>query len=279
VVNWDMPEGDTIHRTANRLRLALAGQVVRSFTAQRLGGPLPQPGVDVVGVEARGKYLLIEFGDGSVLETHMKMTGSWHLYRKGQRWQKSPRAARVVLETESGAVAVCFAAPHVRLQRNRPGARTPLRSGGPDHLGPDLCSAEPDLDDVVRRFVLVAGERPIVDALLDQRVCNGVGNVYKSEVLHRHGLHPMTPVGQVDEGMRRQLVESAHRLLRRNLDGATRTTTDGAGQPALAVYGRAGQRCLRCEDRVRRQALGNHRRSTYWCPSCQPADEPAPQLW
>lgn len=260
-----MPEGDTIHRTAARLRPALEGRTVVTFRAPRLGGDLPAPGAVVTGVEARGKYLLVHFGDGTTLETHMKMSGSWHLYRVGERWRRSGGAARVVIETDGGWQAVCFSAPHVRLLRAGSDA-----AAGTSRLGPDLCGEDPDLDEAVRRFELLDPATPVVDALLDQRVCCGVGNVYKNEVLHLHGLHPRTPVAAIDRGTRLAVVDTAHRLLRRNLAGGARITTTGpGGGPNLAVYGRRGQPCLRCGTEVSHARLGRHARSTYWCPTCQ----------
>ena len=281
-----MPEGDTIHRTAARLKPALVGQTLRSFRAPRLGGDLPGPGTVVDDVEARGKYLLIHFRDGPTLETHMKMSGSWHLYRVGERWRKPARAARVILETEQGWQAVCFSAPHARLlPRKRRGPQgAGRRYGGPGHLGPDLCVEDVDRSEAVRRFVLVAGDTPIADALLDQRVCCGVGNVYKSEVLFVERIDPLTPTDAVSEKQREAVVDTAHRLLRQNLSGGPRVTTVGGssathaaarawpvgtGGPRLAVYGRRDQPCLRCGTAISYAKIGRYARGTYWCPVCQ----------
>jgi endonuclease-8 len=129
-----MPEGDTLHRTAMRLRPALVGGRVTRFSAPRLRGDRPRDGVRVEDVEARGKNLLVHFDDGLTLRTHLRMTGSWHIYRTGERWQQSPAKARAVIEVDSGWVAVCFAVPVVETYRR----------GGPEpeplaRLGPDLC--------------------------------------------------------------------------------------------------------------------------------------------
>lgn len=253
-----MPEGDTIRRAAARLRPALEGKTLARFAAARLAEPGPEPGTTIGEVEARGKYLLVHFGDGQSLETHMKMTGSWHLYRSGERWRRSPRSARVEIETTEGWTAVCFAAPHVRLTRD----------GGPDHLGPDLAAPAPDLGAAVERFDLLDPATAIGVALLDQRVCCGVGNVYKSEVLHAERLAPVTPLARVSTALRRRLVETAHRMLRANLGPGRRiTATDVPG--GLAVYRRQGAACWRCGTPVERIVQGEHVRSTYWCPGCQ----------
>ncbi len=262
-----MPEGDTIWRTAERLKPALVGQTVQAFRAERLPAPQPGSGATIESVEAKGKYLLIRFLDdrfagGSVtLETHMKMSGSWHLYRIGERWRKSPRAARVSIVVESGWQAVCFSAPHVKLTRS---------SDGPTHLGPDLCTADADLDEAVRRFQIIDATTPIGVALLDQRICCGVGNVYKSEVLYACGLHPSTPIGEIGAELRSELVATAARLLRANLGQGSRVTVPNV-PGGLGVYGRGGEPCHRCADRVVRIVQGEHARGTYLCPTCQPA--------
>lgn len=251
-----MPEGDTIWRTAGRLRPVLAGKTLARFEAPRLVAAGPPVGTVIDDVEAKGKYLLVHFENGSTLETHMKMSGSWHIYQAGERWRRSSRGVRALIETTEGWLAVCFDAPVVELVKRR---------NGPTHLGPDLTSPAPDLVLAAQRFGRAEAGTPIAVALLDQRICCGVGNVYKSEVLHAHELAPQTPIEDVSAEMRRQLVETAHRLLRANLGSGPRTTVRGG----LAVYGRKGQPCPRCHEVVERIVQGEHARSTYWCPGCQ----------
>lgn len=251
-----MPEGDTIWRTASRLRPALAGKTIARFEAPRLVAAGPAVGTTIDAVEAKGKYLLVHFGDGSTLETHMKMSGSWHLYRTGEKWKRSRRGVRALIETTEGWLGVCFDAPVVELVRRRT---------GPTHLGPDLTSPDPDLDAAIARFGVAESGTPIAVALLDQRICCGVGNVYKSEVLHAEGLDPRTPVDAVDVELRGRLVHTSHRLLRANLGGGPRVTVVGG----LAVYGRKGEECPRCGAFIERIVQGEHARSTYWCPGCQ----------
>ena len=108
-----MPEGDTIHRSAARLREVLVGKTVRNFRAPRIEGERPHSGTMIETVEAVGKHLLVHFDDGLTLQTHMMMSGSWHLYRTGERWQRPAHTARVVIEVDDW-VAVCFLAPVVR---------------------------------------------------------------------------------------------------------------------------------------------------------------------
>jgi endonuclease-8 len=264
-----VPEGDTIHRTAARLRPALTGRRLVRFEAPRVPRPHPPPGTVVDAVEARGKHLLIRFSTGEVLETHLRMTGSWHLYRPGARWAKPAQRARAVLEVEGleveglevdGWVAVCFSAPVVRL------TTTPATG----HLGPDLCLPEADLEEVVRRMGSVPEPgTALADVLLDQRICCGVGNVYKSEVCFACGVHPLTPVERVGTDARRRLAATAHRLLRANLGGGPRTTVPGP-PGGLAVYGRARRPCRRCGTPIVGARTGPQARATFWCPRCQP---------
>ena len=141
-------------------------------------------------------------------------------------------------------------------------------------LGPDLCLADADIAEAVRRFSLRPDDAPIVDVLLDQRICCGVGNVYKSEVLFACGLHPLTPIGSIDHDHRTRLVTTANRLLRDNLGSGPRVTVSGSAVGAgdgLAVYGRRGLPCLRCTTPIVYGLHGRHHRSSYWCPNCQPA--------
>ena len=257
-----MPEGDTIHRAAIRLRPVLAGHTLTRFEAPRLAGDRPALGDRIDDVEARGKHLLVHFGAGLTLRTHMKMTGSWHLYREGERWRKAPHLARAVVGADSGWVAVCFQAPVVETYHRGAGEPAPLAS-----LGPDLTTAAPDLDLAVARAAQLDPATEVADVLLDQRVASGIGNVYKSDVCWLHRVDPFTPVGEVGPDRLRSMLETANRLLLANLQRTSRATY-GDG---LAVYGRRGQPCPRCGTPVRMRRQGPMARSTYWCPTCQPA--------
>ncbi|CAN5771554.1 Fpg/Nei family DNA glycosylase [soil metagenome] len=265
-----MPEGDTIHRAAARLRPALEGRSLVRFEAPRLVGERPPPSVTIEAVEAVGKHLLFHFSGGLTLQTHMRMTGSWHLYRPDERWRKPAHLVRALIEVAGPDpwLAVCFAAPVVRTYR-----RTGWGASGANqavdpvaHLGPDLCGVEADLDAAVDRMgAIAAPDEEIKVVLLDQRVAAGVGNVYASEVLFACGVDPFTPLAELDPPTRRRLVATAARLLQANLGSGPRTTVPGG----LAVYGRQRRPCRRCGTPVRMRPQGEQARSTYWCPSCQ----------
>ena len=259
-----MPEGDTIHRVADRLRPALAGRLLERFEAPRAIGPRPAAGVIVVSVEANGKHLLIAFSDGVVLHTHLRMTGTWHLYRSGSRWRLPGHLARAVVGVADWE-AVCFKAPVVDLYREPP-AHLPRPL---DHLGPDLCLEDPPVEEVLDRLASRADDdTEIAPLLLDQRVAAGIGNVFKSEVLWACGVSPFTKVRGLDVDTRRRLIATAARQLRANVSlPGERSTLPGGG---LAVYGRRGRPCPRCATPILQRLQGEDPRFTYWCPRCQP---------
>jgi endonuclease-8 len=261
-----VPEGDTLWRTATRLRPALVGHEVVAVETPRAVGPAAVPGEEVVEVRAVGKHLLVDFSGGSTLRTHLRMTGSWHLYRPGERWRK-PRHRLVARIAVTDWEAVCFSAPIVEWTTTAALARG---SGPIGHLGPDLCrpesAAEEVVADCVDRMVELDPGTPIGDVLLDQRVACGVGNVYRSEVCWAERVHPWTPLSAVDVTTRARLVACAGRLLRANLGPGARTTVPGG----LAVYGRRGEPCRRCGTPVDSAVGGSLGRVASWCPNCQP---------
>lgn len=260
-----MPEGDTIFRAAQTLRTVLGGGTVTRFEASRVAGAVPQEGDVVADVEARGKHLLVHFAgrqgrpDLSV-RTHLRMTGSWHTYRPGERWRKPRRQARLIVET-ADAVAVCFNAPVVEVVPTDRVDRHPELI----RLGPDLARSDVDLDEALARLGRLDPDTEIGVALLDQRVACGVGNVYKSETLHACRVDPFATIGVLDGATRRALLSTASRQLRANLTGYPRTTVP----EGLAVYGRGGEPCRTCATPIAVRRQGEHARATYWCPTCQ----------
>ena len=265
-----MPEGDTLHRAANRLRPALAGATLRRFEAPRLLGDRAIPGVSIRDVEAVGKHLLVHFDDGLTLRTHLGMTGSWHVYAEGERWRK-PRYLLRALVGVDGWDAVCFSAPQVQTYRpDKPGGALGTGIDPVGHLGPDLCTPDPDIDLALARFDTAPDPgTTIADVLLDQRVASGIGNVYKSELLHRCRVDPFVAAEAVPVEVRRQLLAAANRLLLHNLTTTRRTTIAGPAG-SVAAYGRARRPCPRCGTPIQMVRHGINNRSTYWCPRCQP---------
>lgn len=262
-----MPEGDTIHNTARRLRDALAGRRVVRFQLRRdpHGLRVPQPGTEITKIEARGKHLLITFDDGAVLYTHMQLQGRWDVYEPRARWRRASHRARVIIEVDDGTTAVCFDAPNVRLARDGNRATPTRAERAVAALGPDLCTDDADLSVVIENVRLTDPRRATADVLLDQRIAAGIGNVFKCEICWACRVDPATPIGTLPSDDRRGLFDTAHRMLRENVGRTRRVTYQGG----LAVYGRAGRPCPRCRTPIRRSMLGDPARVTYWCPACQ----------
>ena len=276
-----MPEGDTIFRAARTLNLALAARTVTAFSSvypalTRIDEDAPITGRTITSVEAQGKHLLIHFGPPPsplTLRTHMRMSGSWHIYRPGEKWQLPRRDARIVLET-ADYIAVGFNVPVAEfLDATQFARQEDLKRIGPDLLGDTF-----DEDEAIRRLV-ARGAQPIADALLNQRVVAGIGNVYKSETLFIERLHPATPATAIGEAELRALLRTARRLLTVNVADASaeivtyrglRRTT-GRSDPAerLWVYGRGGKPCRRCGTPISFARMGPNARGTYWCEGCQ----------
>jgi endonuclease-8 len=274
-----MPEGDTIFRAARTLHRALAGHQVTRFESvypqlMRIDVDTPIVGRTIERVEARGKHLLMWFSGDLVLRTHMRMSGSWHIYRPGERWQRPPRDMRIVVGVES-FVAVGFNVPVAEFDSSR----TLERDEHLGSLGPDLLAPSPDLDEALRRMRARAGEA-IGPVLLTQRVAAGIGNIFKSETLFLCGVDPFARVADLTDDQLRALLTTAQRLLGANvLDTSTegivtyfglrRTTGRAAPTDRLWVYGRRGRPCRRCGTPIASAKQGLDARLTYWCPKCQ----------
>ena len=254
-----MPEGDTLARTAAALRPWLVG---RPILAARAAVPGPRiervVGATVTGVEAAGKNLLIAFDNGLEVRTHLRMHGSWHRYRPGERWRRPPVRARLVLEVE-GSIAVCFDAPVVELFERRAEAVHPALS----RLGPDLLAPEPDIAEAIRRLRLPdRASTPVGETLLDQRALAGIGNEVKNEALWQARCWPWTFTANLDDASLHALIVIARDVLREG------TAT---GRRPRHVYGRAGRPCPRCGTRIDMARQGSELpRLTFWCPRCQP---------
>jgi endonuclease-8 len=278
-----MPEGDTIYRSAQTLDRALGGRVVTRFASvlpalTRVDHDAPIAGRTVERCWSQGKHLLIGLSGGVVLRTHMRMHGSWHVYRPGERWRRPRFHMRIVIETDA-FVAVAFDVPVAEFHTMRELARVPVLR----ELGPDLLAADFDVEAAAGRL-RQRGSLAIADALLDQRALAGIGNVYKSEVCFICRVNPFTPVERLADDDLRALVRSARRLLQANVAAGTdagiatyhplrRTTGRAGAEEHLWVYGRTGRPCRRCRTPIERTKQGVDARSTYWCPTCQPQRE------
>jgi endonuclease-8 len=263
-----MPEGDTIFRAARSLDHWLRGREVTGARTKVSGLPAARlVGQRVEGVEARAKHLLVRFDSGSVLHTHMRMTGSWHVYRAGERWRKPEWQARIALEA-GARVAVCFSAPVVELLAAHGERVHPSLT----QLGPDVLVEPLDLTEVRRRASRRPADGPVGELLLDQQVVAGIGNIYRCEALFLCRINPFTPRAALGDDELDVLVTAAATLMRGNLgpgQGFAREFGHGPERPW--VYRRTGRPCHRCRRLIRSAGLGEGARRVYWCEACQPA--------
>ncbi len=243
-----MPEGDSLHRAARRLQV-LVGERVEVETphpraavkglAERLDGRRLEQ------VEAVGKNLLLHFEGGLVLRSHLRMKGRWRVERRG--------AARV-----GKPWLVLRGAEHEAVLWNGSVLELVGALGAP-RLGPDILGEPPDYETMLAR-IRSDPQREIGDALLDQRLVSGIGNLWKAEALWEARISPWRRLEEVDDAGLRVVLATPHTLMRAALDGP---------RPARRVYRQAGRPCPRCGDIVRSWPQGDDARTAYWCPSCQ----------
>jgi endonuclease VIII len=253
----DMPEGDALRRAAQRLQV-LVGQRVQVETpnpraaakhlVDRLDGKVLE------SVDAVGKNLLLRFEGGLVLQSHLRMTGRWRVEPRGA--QRVGRPWLVLRgETYEG---VLWNGPVLELRRD---------GGRISHLGPDILDSPPDFDAILARFASESRRRELGDALLDQRLVAGIGNLWKAEALWDVRVSPWRVLGDVSERELLAVLDSAHRLMRTSVEGT---------RPLRRCYRRAGRPCPRCSTLIRSWPQGDDARTAYWCPQCQRGgNEPA----
>jgi endonuclease VIII len=264
-----MPEGDTIHHAANRIREALVGSEILEIAT-----PHPRHAADrwperlrghaVRRVDARGKHLFVRFEGGLTLHSHLRMTGKWGVYERGQRWRRSPRRAWLVIRTEDHEV-VEFDGPVLELMTDSR-TRFDRRIAS---LGPDLIADDFSEGDYLRRLREDDPTRGIGDAVLDQRIVAGIGNIWKCEACFLAGVDPWRKVGDVSDDEALAIVREARPRMRESALKGGRITTAPGGRWAVWVHERAGLPCQRCGTPIRARGQGDDNRTTFWCPRCQ----------
>lgn len=257
-----MPEGDTVWLSARSLAAVLDGQVLTLCDIRVPAyATVDLTGETVKNVESRGKHLLMRIGEYTI-HSHLKMEGSWHLYREGTPWRRPAWQARAVIGVH-GWNAVGFSLGLVEV------LSTSLEDTAVGHLGPDLLGPGWEAAEALRR-VTADPDRAVGLALLDQRNLAGLGNVYRNELCFLRGILPTRPVGEVEHP--EKLIDLAHRLIDANKERVNRTTTGMLRGTTAYVSQRAGKPCLRCGALILRGQLGDSEltlRDTYWCPRCQ----------
>jgi endonuclease VIII len=249
-----VPEGDSLHRAAKRLQV-LAGHRVEVETphprAAAKGIAERLDGLVLESVEAVGKNLLLRFEDGLVLRSHLRMTGRWRVGKPGAARTGEPWLVLRTAEHE----AVLWNGPVLELRRG----------GVLGRLGPDILGEPPQITAILGRLRRSPQERAVGDALLDQRLVAGIGNMWKAECLWVVQVSPWRPLAEVSDDELRRTLESAHELMRSSVGGA---------RPLRRVYRRAGRPCPRCGTPIRSRGQGDDARIAYWCPGCQQGPDP-----
>ncbi|HEX3910577.1 MAG TPA: DNA-formamidopyrimidine glycosylase family protein [Solirubrobacteraceae bacterium] len=258
-----MPEGDTIHHAARRIGAVLLGRV-----PQEIRTPQPRHAMDlwpeqlagraVEAVDAHGKHLFLRFEGGLTLHSHLRMTGSWGVHREGARWRRAARRAWIVISAGEWRV-VEFDGPLLELLRESR-TRFDRRLAA---LGPDVIGERFDLAAVLARLRAQNPTRAVGEALLDQRVLAGIGNVWKSESCFAAAVNPWRALERLRDEEAVAILEFAHERMTRS------AALDGFSTRPRVVYKRAGQPCERCGARIRSHGQGDENRTTYWCPGCQ----------
>jgi endonuclease VIII len=275
-----VPEGDTIFRAARTLNRALAGQTVTGFETvlpklSRVDYDSGVTGRTIEKVEANGKWMRMDFSGDLILLTHMLMSGSWHIYRPGEEWQRRPVDMRVVVKTEK-IWAVAFNVPIAEFHtadtlRRRPGFKT---------LGQDVLATDFDPERSVASL-RANGNLEVGSALLSQSIMAGLGNVFKSEVCFACGVNPFRKVNSLRSDQLENLVATARKYLLANTTetsgdqmvtytGMRRTTGRANTEERLWVYGRRNKPCRTCGTLIESRKQSEDARTTFWCPRCQP---------
>ena len=256
-----MPEGDTIHHAANRLRPVLVGEVPDAIETPQARHSLDRwparlAGRGVESIDVHGKHLFMRFEGELVIHSHLGMTGAWIVrdaeLRRGQRGR-----AWLVLR-KGGQECIELGGPTLELLTALR-ARTDPRLA---HLGPDILAEEFDAPAAIARLRDGMPGLPLGEALLDQRRLAGIGNIWKSESCFAAAVDPWRPVEGITERDWHAILDFARREM-------GRSAREGFSARPRAVYRRAGEACARCGEPIRSRGQGDADRMTYWCPGCQ----------
>jgi endonuclease VIII len=258
-----VPEGDTIHHAARRIREVLVERVPDEILT-----PHPRHSFDrwperlagraVRSVDAHGKHLFVRFDGELTLHSHLRMTGSWGVHREGARWKRARRRAWLIIRAGEWSV-VEFDGPVLELMRESR-TRFDRRLAA---LGPDVIGERFDAEAFLERLRAQQPTRTLGDALLDQRIVAGIGNVWKSESCFAARVNPWRELGRLGDDEALAIVEFAHERMTHSAN------VDGFSTRPRAVYKRAGLPCERCGTPIRSHGQGDDNRTTYWCPGCQ----------
>jgi endonuclease-8 len=243
-----MPEGDSLHRAARKLQVLVGERVAVETPNPRAAATVSAATLDgrrLESVEAVGKNLLLRFEGGLVLRSHLRMSGRWQVVERGAERHGRPWLVLTGRERE----ALLWNGPVLE-----------LTARGTRRLGPDILASPPQVGEMVANLRREDGSRELGDALLDQRLVAGIGNLWKAEALWHARLSPWLRLRDTTAEELERVLGEAARLMRASLEG---------GRPARAVYRRTGRPCPRCGERIRSRGQGDDNRTAYWCPGCQ----------
>ncbi len=257
-----MPEGDTIHHAASRIRAVLAGHAPEEILTphprhQRDRWPERLAGREVRSVDAHGKHLFVRFAGDLTLHSHLRMTGAWSVGREGRPWRRSHRRAWLVLRRDGWEV-VQFDGPVLELMSDSRARSHPQLTA----LGQDVLGEAFEHGLFLRRLREDDPTRPIGDALLNQRTVAGIGNLWKAETCFAVGIDPWRPLAEVDDEEALALVDFARERMRM-------CVREGFASRPREVHGRAGLPCPRCGAAIQQRGQWEDNRNTFWCPGCQ----------
>jgi endonuclease-8 len=258
-----MPEGDTIRTAANRVGAALLGHEIESIETPhpRFGKdrwPEKLAGRNVRAIDTHGKHLMIRFDGGLTIHSHLRMTGAWGVYPRGERWHRGRHRAWLVIRTADNEV-VQFDGPVLELMTDGRSRFDPRIS----QLGPDVLAEEFDETAFVRRLREDDQTRTLGDALLDQRIVAGIGNMWKAEGCWRAQIDPWRRLRDVTDDEALAVIHAVRPPMQESADFGFPKSED------LIVYKRAGTPCPRCGAKIQARGQGDDNRTTYWCPGCQ----------
>jgi endonuclease-8 len=258
-----MPEGDTIRTAANRVGAALIGRDIESIETphprfRKDGWPQKLAGRSVRAVDTHGKHLMIRFEGGLTIHSHLRMTGSWGVYPRGRRWHRGRHRAWLVIRTADSEV-VQFDGPVLELMTDGRTRFDPRIT----QLGPDVLADEFEAVRFIRRLREDDQTRALGDALLDQRIVAGIGNMWKAEGCWRAQIDPWRRLRDVSDAEALAIIDAVRPPMQESVEFGFPKSEK------LFAYKRAGTPCPRCGSKIKARGQGDDNRTTYWCPGCQ----------
>ncbi len=243
-----MPEGDVLHRAAASLQVLVGDRVEAETPHPRAAATGVAAAIDgrvLESVEAVGKNLLLRFEGGVTLRSHLRMSGHWRVEPRN-----APRTGKpwLVLRGHEWE-AVQWNGPVLSLDSS-------LERG----LGPDVLGHGVEVTTLVARLRRIDRRHLLGEALLDQRVISGIGNIWMAESLWQARLSPWLPVGDASDDELEAALGWAQRMMRASVEGT---------RSLRSVYRRAGRPCPRCGGTILSRGLGDANRTAYWCGRCQ----------